>query len=152
MLEPPGVDVLAVTERLSLRLAAESLVEVFVLCVQVVESASARTHSLARLVKRMLKARDGKLGSARRESAPKQSQAGRLQRFARRAVLSREQATVLAETLRVGLAETASKSTGTAAETPTPDGAGDEPLVQACLLYTSPSPRDKRQSRMPSSA
>ena len=25
-------------------------------------------------------------------------------------------------------------------------------LGQACLLYTSPSPRDKRQSRMPSSA
>ena len=25
-------------------------------------------------------------------------------------------------------------------------------LTQACLLYTSPSPRDKRQSRMPSSA
>ena len=25
-------------------------------------------------------------------------------------------------------------------------------LVGACLLYTSPSPRDKRQSRMPSSA
>ena len=25
-------------------------------------------------------------------------------------------------------------------------------LVQACLLYSSPSPRDKRQSRMPSSA
>ena len=25
-------------------------------------------------------------------------------------------------------------------------------LVAACLLYTSPSPRDKRQSRMPSSA
>ena len=24
--------------------------------------------------------------------------------------------------------------------------------VNACLLYTSPSPRDKRQSRMPSSA
>ena len=24
--------------------------------------------------------------------------------------------------------------------------------VRACLLYTSPSPRDKRQSRMPSSA
>ena len=24
--------------------------------------------------------------------------------------------------------------------------------IQACLLYTSPSPRDKRQSRMPSSA
>ena len=25
-------------------------------------------------------------------------------------------------------------------------------LVEICLLYTSPSPRDKRQSRMPSSA
>ena len=25
-------------------------------------------------------------------------------------------------------------------------------MVAACLLYTSPSPRDKRQSRMPSSA
>ena len=25
-------------------------------------------------------------------------------------------------------------------------------MVHACLLYTSPSPRDKRQSRMPSSA
>ena len=24
--------------------------------------------------------------------------------------------------------------------------------IKACLLYTSPSPRDKRQSRMPSSA
>ena len=24
--------------------------------------------------------------------------------------------------------------------------------MEACLLYTSPSPRDKRQSRMPSSA
>ena len=29
---------------------------------------------------------------------------------------------------------------------------GGEPLVLLCLLYTSPSPRDKRQSRMPSSA
>ena len=28
---------------------------------------------------------------------------------------------------------------------------GDDPLI-TCLLYTSPSPRDKRQSRMPSSA
>ena len=25
-------------------------------------------------------------------------------------------------------------------------------MLQSCLLYTSPSPRDKRQSRMPSSA
>ena len=29
---------------------------------------------------------------------------------------------------------------------------GDEEEDSACLLYTSPSPRDKRQSRMPSSA
>ena len=28
----------------------------------------------------------------------------------------------------------------------------DGALVNVCLLYTSPSPRDKRQSRMPSSA
>ena len=28
----------------------------------------------------------------------------------------------------------------------------DPSVHQACLLYTSPSPRDKRQSRMPSSA
>ena len=28
----------------------------------------------------------------------------------------------------------------------------DENLTYPCLLYTSPSPRDKRQSRMPSSA
>ena len=27
-----------------------------------------------------------------------------------------------------------------------------QPTAQPCLLYTSPSPRDKRQSRMPSSA
>ena len=27
-----------------------------------------------------------------------------------------------------------------------------EPSKNSCLLYTSPSPRDKRQSRMPSSA
>ena len=29
---------------------------------------------------------------------------------------------------------------------------GDAVDVDGCLLYTSPSPRDKRQSRMPSSA
>ena len=28
----------------------------------------------------------------------------------------------------------------------------DVGAIEACLLYTSPSPRDKRQSRMPSSA
>ena len=34
------------------------------------------------------------------------------------------------------------------------EAAALRPLVEAlvCLLYTSPSPRDKRQSRMPSSA
>ena len=31
-------------------------------------------------------------------------------------------------------------------------GIEPNPLSQTCLLYTSPSPRDKRQSRMPSSA
>ena len=30
--------------------------------------------------------------------------------------------------------------------------AGLAALLKSCLLYTSPSPRDKRQSRMPSSA
>ena len=29
---------------------------------------------------------------------------------------------------------------------------GKQALLMCCLLYTSPSPRDKRQSRMPSSA
>ena len=29
---------------------------------------------------------------------------------------------------------------------------GSEKPLKGCLLYTSPSPRDKRQSRMPSSA
>ena len=29
---------------------------------------------------------------------------------------------------------------------------GKGPVFTGCLLYTSPSPRDKRQSRMPSSA
>ena len=29
---------------------------------------------------------------------------------------------------------------------------GDGDVLMVCLLYTSPSPRDKRQSRMPSSA
>ena len=31
-------------------------------------------------------------------------------------------------------------------------GIGGLPKGRVCLLYTSPSPRDKRQSRMPSSA
>ena len=29
---------------------------------------------------------------------------------------------------------------------------GDNPARQPCLLYTSPSPRDRQKSRMPSSA
>ena len=33
-----------------------------------------------------------------------------------------------------------------------PNGAGKSTILHSCLLYTSPSPRDKRQSRMPSSA
>ena len=34
-----------------------------------------------------------------------------------------------------------------------PVGPQDQPdYINGCLLYTSPSPRDKRQSRMPSSA
>ena len=33
-----------------------------------------------------------------------------------------------------------------------PDGSAVETWHEDCLLYTSPSPRDKRQSRMPSSA
>ena len=38
--------------------------------------------------------------------------------------------------------------TGNDARTPNPEG----PTYSVCLLYTSPRPRDKRQSRMPSSA
>ena len=38
-----------------------------------------------------------------------------------------------------------------------PSGVGDQPMsdqetILGCLLYTSPSPRDQRGSRMPSSA
>ena len=33
-----------------------------------------------------------------------------------------------------------------------PDGPLGHPKVYLCLLYTSPSPRDQRGSRMPSSA
>ena len=43
------------------------------------------------------------------------------------------------------------KVRATAAFTDTDRLAG-ESWLKACLLYTSPSPRDKRQSRMPSSA
>ena len=33
-----------------------------------------------------------------------------------------------------------------------PNGSGKSTLSNICLLYTSPSPRDQRGSRMPSSA
>ena len=33
-----------------------------------------------------------------------------------------------------------------------PNGSGKTTLFNSCLLYTSPSPRDLRASRMPSSA
>ena len=36
--------------------------------------------------------------------------------------------------------------------TATKANTADTELITTCLLYTSPSPRDKRQSRMPSSA
>ena len=37
-------------------------------------------------------------------------------------------------------------------DTTKPDGMPRKLMDSTCLLYTSPSPRDKRQSRMPSSA
>ena len=33
-----------------------------------------------------------------------------------------------------------------------PSGIGKTTILRTCLLYTSPSPRDMRRSRMPSSA
>ena len=48
-------------------------------------------------------------------------------------------------TLQTALAATASETLDAAA-------LGESRRASACLLYTSPSPRDKRQSRMPSSA
>ena len=33
-----------------------------------------------------------------------------------------------------------------------PSGSGKSTLIRCCLLYTSPSPRDRTRSRMPSSA
>ena len=47
-------------------------------------------------------------------------------------------------------------TTAAMGDQPDPSTIGDDldesVVVDACLLYTSPSPRDKRQSRMPSSA
>ena len=33
-----------------------------------------------------------------------------------------------------------------------PNGSGKSTTIKVCLLYTSPSPRDRQKSRMPSSA
>ena len=46
----------------------------------------------------------------------------------------------------------ASEVTRVAREVGTEGKLGGQAQVEGCLLYTSPSPRDKRQSRMPSSA
>ena len=43
-------------------------------------------------------------------------------------------------------------STGSRINSASDDAAGLAIVSKICLLYTSPSPRDKRQSRMPSSA
>ena len=41
---------------------------------------------------------------------------------------------------------------GESVEGPVQINGGEDGSIIGCLLYTSPSPRDKRQSRMPSSA
>ena len=54
--------------------------------------------------------------------------------------------------LTVGRAENVLDNIGAIAG-PFEIGPVEDPIdVTTCLLYTSPSPRDKRQSRMPSSA
>ena len=56
---------------------------------------------------------------------------------------------------QVALDNTASNQDATFIVTPVIDGVDQAPVTQvvsACLLYTSPSPRDVRSSRMPSSA
>ena len=57
----------------------------------------------------------------------------------RLAAMTEEEAEARAASLRAGLADYELEE-------------DDAALLDACLLYTSPSPRDKRQSRMPSSA
>ena len=44
------------------------------------------------------------------------------------------------------------KNFGKLADYPRLKGLNKNTIIKSCLLYTSPSPRDKRQSRMPSSA
>ena len=46
----------------------------------------------------------------------------------------------------------AKEATGKVTDNERLEAEGKMDQAKACLLYTSPSPRDKRQSRMPSSA
>ena len=63
------------------------------------------------------------------------------------------QADVILENGIVGTATAPSgASTGSREALELRDGDKERYLGKGCLLYTSPSPRDKRQSRMPSSA
>ena len=53
---------------------------------------------------------------------------------------------------KAALVEALKNNTLTAVEKKSVIRLNSEPLLEACLLYTSPSPRDMRRSRMPSSA
>ena len=53
---------------------------------------------------------------------------------------------ILSQDLRIKNLQIESKNNGTVIQL------DSNKKVNLCLLYTSPSPRDKRQSRMPSSA
>ena len=50
------------------------------------------------------------------------------------------------------LAAKRARQLATGGRRPTLEWEDDKPTVMACLLYTSPSPRDPKTSRMPSSA
>ena len=58
----------------------------------------------------------------------------------------------LSQPLSSGLVDDLEEDEDTAAALDTPMAASAPQVIERCLLYTSPSPRDKRQSRMPSSA
>ena len=63
--------------------------------------------------------------------------------------------TVLALGMAASLAACGSSAAATPASTAdavSAESAADTDLAYICLLYTSPSPRDMRRSRMPSSA
>ena len=82
---------------------------------------------------------------------PTGTQAGKL-RFIRRSANDSFYATRLPPPTPVDVASESALVSSTC-NPPMPVGVSRESaFVSACLLYTSPSPRDKRQSRMPSSA